>query len=93
MPNLNAALACAQLEQLNDILANKKKTAAAYTEYFKNTDIGFVTEMEGTIANYWLNCAVLKDLDARNAFLEETNGAGVMTRQIWRLMNKLQMYE
>lgn len=93
MPNLNAALACAQLEQLNDILVNKKKTAAAYTEYFKNTDIGFVTEMEGTIANYWLNCVVLKDLDARNAFLEETNGAGVMTRPIWRLMNKLQMYE
>ena len=93
MPNLNAALACAQLEQLNDILANKKKTAVAYTEYFKKTDIGFVTEMEGTVANYWLNCVVLKDLDARNTFLEETNGAGVMTRPIWRLMNKLKMYE
>lgn len=93
MPNLNAALACAQLEQLNDILANKKKTAVAYTEYFKKTDIGFVTEMEGTVANYWLNCVVLKDLDARKTFLEETNGAGVMTRPIWRLMNKLKMYE
>lgn len=93
LPNLNAALACAQLEQLDTILENKRKTAALYQEYFSGTDIGFVTEMEGTKANYWLNCVVLKDLDNRNAFLEATNGAAVMTRPIWRLMNKLAMYE
>lgn len=93
LPNLNAALACAQLEQLDTILENKRKTAALYQEYFSGTDIGFVTEMEGTKANYWLNCVVLKDLDNRNAFLEATNGAAVMTRPIWKLMNKLAMYE
>lgn len=93
LPNLNAALACAQLEQLDTILENKRNTAALYQEYFKGTDIGFVTEMEGSKANYWLNCVVLKDLDNRNAFLEATNGAAVMTRPIWRLMNKLAMYE
>lgn len=93
LPNLNAALACAQLEQLDTILENKRNTAALYQEYFKGTDIGFVTEMEGSKANYWLNCVVLKDLDNRNAFLEATNGAAVMTRPIWKLMNKLAMYE
>lgn len=93
LPNLNAALACAQLEQLDVILENKRNTAALYEEYFKGTDIGFVSEMEGSKANYWLNCVVLKNLDERNAFLEATNGAAVMTRPIWRLMNKLAMYE
>lgn len=93
MPNLNAALACAQLESLDKILANKRELAAKYKEYFSNTDIGFVWEKEGTTANYWLNCVVLQDLDARNAFLEATNSSKVMTRPIWRLMNKLPMYE
>lgn len=93
LPNLNAALACAQLEQLNEILENKRKTAAIYAAYFADKSIGFVTEMEGSKANYWLNCVVLNNLDERNAFLEATNGAGVMTRPIWRLMNKLEMYK
>ncbi len=93
MPNLNAALACAQLESLETILANKRQLAEKYKEYFSNNDIGFVWEMEGTTANYWLNCVVLKDLEARNSFLEATNGSKVMTRPIWRLMNKLEMYK
>ena len=93
LPNLNAALACAQLEQLDGILQNKRDTAALYEEYFKGTDIGFVSEMEGSKANYWLNCIVLNGIDERNAFLEATNGAAVMTRPIWKLTNKLDMYK
>lgn len=93
MPNLNAALACAQLEQLETILANKKELAELYTNFFSSTDIGFVTAQEGSIANNWLNCVILKDLDHRNAFLEATNGSSVMTRPIWQLMNKLSMYQ
>ncbi len=92
MPNLNAALACAQLEQLENILANKRNLAESYRQYFSNTDIGFVTEQPGSIANYWLNCVVLNNLEERNAFLEATNNSGVMTRPIWRLMNKLPMF-
>jgi aminotransferase in exopolysaccharide biosynthesis len=92
MPNLNAALACAQLEQLDNILANKRQLAELYRQYFSNTDIGFVTEQPGSTANYWLNCVVLNNLDERNAFLEATNNSGVMTRPIWRLMNKLPMF-
>ncbi len=93
LPNLNAALACAQLEQLDGILQNKRDTAALYEEYFKGTDIGFVSEMEGSKANYWLNCIVVNGIDERNAFLEATNGAAVMTRPIWKLTNKLDMYK
>lgn len=92
MPNLNAALACAQLEQLDNILVNKRQLAELYKNYFSNTDIGFVTEQPGSIANYWLNCVVLNNLEERNAFLEATNNSGVMTRPIWRLMNKLPMF-
>lgn len=93
MPNLNAALACAQLEQLDTILANKRQLAELYRQYFSNTDIGFVTEQPGSTANYWLNCVVLNNLEERNAFLEATNNSGVMTRPIWRLMNKLDMFK
>lgn len=93
MPNLNAALACAQLEQLNNILANKRQLAEQYRAYFSGTDIGFVYEQPGSTANYWLNCVVLNNLDERNSFLEATNNSGVMTRPIWRLMNKLDMFK
>ncbi|MCB0697839.1 MAG: LegC family aminotransferase [Chitinophagaceae bacterium] len=93
MPNLNAALACAQLEQLDAILANKKELAELYQHFFAGTDIGFVTAKKGSIANNWLNCVILKDLGQRNAFLEATNNTGVMTRPIWQLMNKLAMYQ
>jgi perosamine synthetase len=92
MPNLNAALACAQLEQLENILANKRNLAESYRQYFAGTEMGFVTEQPGSIANYWLNCVVLNNLEERNAFLEATNNSGVMTRPIWRLMNKLSMF-
>ncbi len=92
MPNLNAAVACAQLEQLSIILDNKRALAEIYDSYFAGKDIQFVTEGTDARANYWLNTVVLKDLEARDAFLNETNGSKVMTRPIWKLMNKLPMY-
>lgn len=92
LPNLNAAVACAQLEQLDDILNNKRELSNIYKSFFSGKDISFVEERSGTKANYWLNCVVLPDLNERNKFLEETNGSKVMTRPIWKLMNKLPMY-
>ncbi len=92
MPNLNAALACAQLEQLQEILGNKKELADNYKEYFTNTAISFVTELENTKANYWLNTIVLNNMEERDQFLKATNESKVMTRPIWKLMNKLPMY-
>ena len=94
MPNINAALGCAQLEHLDDFIADKRATAAAYDEYFKNVDdIDFFTEPADSFSNYWLNVVILKNRDAQQQFLQETNDNGVMTRPIWELMNRLPMFE
>ena len=92
LPNLNAALACAQLEQLDNILENKRELAHYYQDFFINREEKFITEAEGTTANYWLNTIILTDKAARDQFLEYTNAQKVMTRPIWRLMNDLPMY-
>jgi aminotransferase in exopolysaccharide biosynthesis len=94
MPNINAALGCAQLENLDAYVADKRATAVAYAEYFKNVDgIGFFTETENSFSNYWLNVVILPDHDKQLEFLQETNDNGVMTRPIWELMNRLPMFE
>ena len=94
MPNINAALGCAQLENLDAYVADKRATAAAYAEYFKNVDgIEFFTEPENSFSNYWLNVVILSDHDKQLEFLQETNDNGVMTRPIWELMNRLPMFE
>ena len=92
MPNLNAALACAQLEQLPTILANKKVLADTYRQHFEATNYTFVTGMANTVPNNWLNTILLADRAERDSFLQETNHAKVMTRPAWTLMNKLPMY-
>jgi len=93
MPNLNAALACAQLEQLEKYLQNKRELAESYSAFFKDQPITFVKEPKNAIANYWLNTILLENLEERNQFLEQTNGNGVMTRPVWELMNRLPMFE
>lgn len=94
MPNINAALGCAQLENLDKFIASKRQLALVYAEYFKNVeDIQFFTEPEDTFSNYWLQAVILKDKDAQQAFLQQTNDNGVMTRPIWELMNRLPMFE
>ena len=94
MPNINAALGCAQLEHLDEYIADKRETAKAYAEYFKNVDgIDFFVEPENAFSNYWLNVIILPDHDKQLEFLQETNDNGVMTRPIWELMNRLPMFE
>ena len=94
MPNINAALGCAQLEHLDEYIADKRETAKAYAEYFKDKDgIIFFTEPENSFSNYWLNVVILPDHDKQLEFLQETNDNGVMTRPIWELMNRLPMFE
>ena len=92
MPNINAALGLAQLEQLNGFLASKRKLAQQYNDFFNHTDISYVTEPQNATSNYWLNCILLKDITERNAFLKYTNEKGVMTRPAWKLMNELPMF-
>jgi aminotransferase in exopolysaccharide biosynthesis len=93
MPNLNAALACAQLEQLERFIDNKRELAKKYADFFKETKIKFITETEEARSNYWLNTIVLSDINARNEFLEATHAAGLMTRPAWELLNTLDMYK
>ncbi|MDD2476894.1 MAG: LegC family aminotransferase, partial [Dysgonamonadaceae bacterium] len=94
MPNINAALGCAQLEQIDDILANKRNTAESYKKYFENNkDIKFFSEPDHCISNYWLNAVILKDKQSQQCFLQYTNDNGVMTRPIWELMNRLPMFK
>jgi aminotransferase in exopolysaccharide biosynthesis len=93
MPNLNAALICAQMEQLNSFIEEKRRLAASYKDFFDGLGVTFRTETEGTKANYWLMCVELEDKAQRDAFLKETNEHKVMTRPVWQLMHKLPMYQ
>jgi perosamine synthetase len=93
MPNLNAALVCAQLEQLDVFLENKRALAEAYASFFAGKQIKFRKELDDTRANYWLMCVELENLEDRNAFLKVTNDANAMTRPIWQLMYRLPMYQ
>lgn len=91
-PNLNAAMACAQLEILERFIQNKRETAEIYEQHFIESEIEFLKEPVKSKSNYWLNSILLPDLNERDRFLEETNSAGVMTRPIWTLLNKLPMF-
>jgi aminotransferase in exopolysaccharide biosynthesis len=93
LPNLNAALACAQLERLPHILKQKRETARAYQAFFASRAWGqFMAEPHDTQSNYWLCTIALADRAARDALLDATNTAGVMTRPAWNLMPDLAMY-
>jgi len=97
MPNLNAALGCAQMEQLEEKLQNKRRIAEAYGEFFARPEWAeagyrFIGEREGSRANYWLNTLVCPDCESRDALLEYTNDNAVMTRPAWELMYRLPEY-
>ena len=94
MPNINAALGCAQLEYIDKLIASKREVAAAYAEFFKNVDgIDFFVEPENCFSNYWLNAVITESKEKQLEFLQYTNDNGVMTRPIWELMNRLPMFE
>lgn len=93
MPNLNAALLVAQLENLDSFISSKRMLADKYETFFKSTDYIFFKEPEECKSNYWLNTIILKDKAQRDEFLKSTNSNGVMTRPVWTLMNKLQMFK
>jgi perosamine synthetase len=93
-PNLNAALACAQLEQLESFIENKIETSNIYDKFFSNnTKIEFLKEPENSRSNHWLNAILLKNKNERDIFLQESNDNNVMTRPIWALMHRLDMFK
>ena len=93
MPNINAALGCAQLEKLVEFVDCKRKLADKYNDFFKNMKIEFFTEPKNVRSNYWLNAIILNNKKERNEFLKKTNSKNIMTRPIWKLINKLDMYK
>jgi aminotransferase in exopolysaccharide biosynthesis len=93
MPNINAALGCAQLEQLELFIHAKRTLADRYAQQLKNSSLQFISEPEDCRSNYWLNAVLCENHTQRDALLKSTNDRGVMTRPIWTLMNRLPMYE
>ena len=93
MPNLNAALGCAQMEVLDQYLAQKRVLANRYHSFFENSDFQFVIEPEYAQSNYWLNALICPSAEARDELLKQTNDSGVMTRPIWQLMHRLPMFK
>lgn len=93
MPNINAALGCAQLEMLDTFLERKRWRAERYAELISNTPWTFVQEPEHSLSNYWLCAILFNNKTERDAFLEESCGSGFMTRPVWTPLNTLPMYE
>lgn len=92
MTNVSAAIGVAQMENVQKYLDSKRKIAAAYQKFFAGSEITFFHERDFCKSNYWLNVVLLKSRDERDKFLTFTNDNGVMTRPIWTLMNKLNMF-
>ena len=93
MPNLNAALGCAQLEQLDGFIAAKRRLAALYQRSLSGLPgIEFVAEPAGCESIYWLNAIKVPDAEARDAVLAAAHAAGLLLRPAWGLMNRQPMY-
>ncbi|MEO8530995.1 MAG: LegC family aminotransferase [Deltaproteobacteria bacterium] len=95
LPNLNAALGCAQFEQLPARLAAKRRLADRYADRFAGLEGGHILrEAEGSESNHWLNTLILdrERADQRDAVLDALNAAGLMARPVWALMHRLPMY-
>ncbi len=92
MPNLNAALACAQMEQLDSFINNKRSLAKLYSHFFNGNNVDFIDEIKDAKANYWLNSILFTDRKVRDSFLKFSNENGVMTRPCWELMHRLPMF-
>ena len=96
LPNINAALGCAQMEQLSGFLTRKRDLAEKYKKALESIDgISFFTEPDFAKSNYWLNVLLLDESVShhRDDLLEETNNLGIMTRPVWTPMHELTMFE
>lgn len=96
MPNLNAALGCAQLEQLLEFIASKRRLFARYRDAFSSMqELRLMEEPSGSISNYWLQTMILAKsvAEKRDELLQTINDAGLMTRPAWRLMHQLAPYQ
>lgn len=93
LTNLSAAIGCAQMEQIDMFITNKRDISDRYNTFFKNRQIQYVVEPINAVSNYWLNAILLDTPQKRDDFLNFTNDNCVMTRPIWRLMHCLKMFK
>jgi perosamine synthetase len=93
MPNINAALGLAQIENLDYILKQKRKLAKSYKQSFTSIGIDVFVERESESSNYWLNAVILENKEQQQTFLSKLNDAGVMCRPIWELMTEMVMFK
>jgi len=92
MPNINAGLGLAQLEQLPKFLESKRALARYYADFFANTGVDFVLGPSSNTPNYWLCCVLLPSSEHRDDFLKICNDAGIMVRPAWAPLNTLKPY-
>lgn len=93
MTNVNAAIGVAQMEKIDEMLINKSNIAKKYATFCNENGIEFINQPANARSNFWLNAILLKDKCERDDFLQYTNSNGVITRPIWKLMNKLEMFK
>jgi aminotransferase in exopolysaccharide biosynthesis len=93
MPNLNAALGCAQLESLEGFIDSKKNLFQIYSTHFNDLNIELLGESPDSQSNFWLQAIMLENEEQRNEFLKQTNNSSVMTRPIWKLLPELLPYQ
>jgi aminotransferase in exopolysaccharide biosynthesis len=92
MPNINAAVGCAQMECFAGTLENKRTTAQMYDLFFRDIGIPFIREPDHGRSNYWLNAIVLRDRQEREQFLAYSTRKGIQSRPVWTLLPNLPMY-
>lgn len=93
LPNLNAALLCAQMENLDRFIENKRLLSSEYAAFFETSNVIFVQEPKHARSNYWLQTVIFENKNERDTFLTYSNDHGVMTRPIWRLINTLEIFK
>lgn len=93
LPNLNAAMAYAQMEQLEKFIADKRKLGENYKTFFAGSQFHFFEEPSSARSNYWLHVLLAKDLNHRNEALENLNDSKIMSRPSWQLMHRLEMFK
>ena len=93
LTNIQAAMGCAQMEQLTGYVKAKRALASRYQNWFKKFEVPFILEPSDARSNYWLNAVLLADIEERDSFLKYTNDHGVMTRPMWTPMHTLPMYQ
>jgi len=93
LPNINAALGCAQMENLELMILKKRTLADKYAKFFQSTELQFFTEPPYSRSNYWLNTLIMENKEQRDQFLKYTNENGIMTRPVWQLISNLDMYK